>query len=68
MDGREAAAAYRVLARLREADGPLGKRDLLARAAVPESAWPRVIGALIDSGRVEREGALRGAVSMLPAG
>ncbi len=62
----ETPAAYggedRVLLALRIAPTPLGKREILATAQIPESEWTRTIKALLDSGLVEQIGERRGAM------
>ena len=52
----------RVLLALRASSSPLGKREILASAAVSEAEWGRTIHALLESGLVEQIGAKRGAV------
>ncbi len=53
--------ADRVLACLEAAAQPLGKRELLAAAGLPEAEWARIMDELLRGGRVERLGAKRGA-------
>jgi len=58
-DGEANEAA--ILDVLAGAGVPLGKSDILARAAIPDSAWTAAIRALVDRGAVVQEGAKRGA-------
>lgn len=56
-----------VIACLRAADGPLGKREVLQRTELPEAAWNTVINGLMDEGLIERQGQARGTTYQLVA-
>lgn len=57
-----------VLACLREAGIPLGKAEIVARSGLPERQWSATITALVEQGRVVREGERRGARYRLAEG
>lgn len=66
MQAGDAAAA--VLRILREADEPLGRSDLVARAGIAVEQWQPAIRALVESGVVEQRGEKRGAKYTLVRG
>jgi hypothetical protein len=51
---------------LESADGPLGKWDVIEASGIPEGSWSRLIGGLVDQGRVVKTGKTRAATYSLP--